>query len=154
MRTSYCQPIRILDPGCWYKFAYWMTNSAALGQLVDLDLHCLQRQGMSRTSRAKVKGSYPLMPSIKTWSRMNFDGFLFIRSKKRSTFCSSNKQNILVFSHENMSWVLVRSTNLSKENKYFAIITYFSWLDWWSLHTGFKFQQTTFWNFFLIFPRK
>ena len=28
MPTFNFQPIRLLDPGCWYKFTYWMTNSA------------------------------------------------------------------------------------------------------------------------------
>ena len=48
-----------LDPDCWYKFAYWMTNSADPDQLAskptDLDLHCLQSQGISGFSRTRVK---------------------------------------------------------------------------------------------------
>ena len=31
--TSIFQPIRSLDPGCWYKFTYWITNSADPDQL-------------------------------------------------------------------------------------------------------------------------
>ena len=31
--TSNFQPIRLLDPSCWYKFTYWMTNSADPDQL-------------------------------------------------------------------------------------------------------------------------
>ena len=27
------QPVRLLDPGCWYKFTYWMTNIADPDQL-------------------------------------------------------------------------------------------------------------------------
>ena len=57
--TSTFQPIRLLDPGCWYKFTDWMTNSADPDQLAskptDLDLHCLQRQGISGFSRTRVK---------------------------------------------------------------------------------------------------
>ena len=29
------QPIRLLDPGCWYKFTYWMTNSVDPDQLAN-----------------------------------------------------------------------------------------------------------------------
>ena len=44
----YCQPIRLLDPGCWYKFTYWMTNGADPDQLAsDLDLHYLKRHVIS-----------------------------------------------------------------------------------------------------------
>ena len=50
MPTSYCQPIRLLDPVSRYIFTYFMTNSAD----PDLDLHCLQRQGISRFSRTRV----------------------------------------------------------------------------------------------------
>ena len=31
--TSNVQPIRLLEPGCWCKFAYLMANSADLDQL-------------------------------------------------------------------------------------------------------------------------
>ena len=50
--TSNFQPIRLLDPDCWYKFTYWMANSADPDQLALLQkpthlyLHCLQRQGI------------------------------------------------------------------------------------------------------------
>ena len=27
------QPIRLLDQGCWYRFTFWMANSAVLDQL-------------------------------------------------------------------------------------------------------------------------
>ena len=27
MPISNFQPFKLLDPGCWYKFTYWMTNS-------------------------------------------------------------------------------------------------------------------------------
>ena len=55
--TSKCQSIRLLAPGCWHKFTCWMTNSADSDQLAstDLDLHCLQRQGISWFSRTRVK---------------------------------------------------------------------------------------------------
>ena len=52
------QPIRLLDPDCCYKFEYLMANSADPDQLAsstDLDLHCLQRQGISGFSRTRVK---------------------------------------------------------------------------------------------------
>ena len=42
---------------CWYKFTFWMANSADLQKPTDLDLHCLQRQGISRLSRTRVKYS-------------------------------------------------------------------------------------------------
>ena len=73
MPTSDCQPIRFLDPDCWYKFTYWMANSADPDQLAsseanqiswllqkptDLGLHCLQRQCISWFSRTRVK-SWP-----------------------------------------------------------------------------------------------
>ena len=31
--TINCQPIWLLDPGCWYKFTYWKTNSEDTDQL-------------------------------------------------------------------------------------------------------------------------
>ena len=43
------------DPDCWYKFTYPMANSADPDQKpTDLDLHCFQRQDISRFSRNKV----------------------------------------------------------------------------------------------------
>ena len=47
------QLTRILDSGCWYQLTYLMPNSVDPDQLAsskptDLDLHCLQRQGISR----------------------------------------------------------------------------------------------------------
>ena len=52
--------LRLLDPGCGYKFTNWMTNSAdsdqlASEELTDLYLHSLQKQGMSAHSRTGVK---------------------------------------------------------------------------------------------------
>ena len=73
--SNYFQPIRLLDPGCWYKFKYLTastsddTNSNTWQQTVqiqiswllqkptDLDLHCLQRKGISGFSRTRVKGN-------------------------------------------------------------------------------------------------
>ena len=56
MPTSNFQPIRLLDRDCCYKFTYLMANSADLDQLASsLDLHCLQRQGLSGSSRTRVK---------------------------------------------------------------------------------------------------
>ena len=50
------QPIRLLNPGCWYKFTYLITNSVDPDQLAsDLDLHCFQRQGIYEFSRTWVK---------------------------------------------------------------------------------------------------
>ena len=65
MPTSNFQPIRLTDPGCWYKITYLMANSEDPDQLdlqkpTDLDLHCLQRQGIS--------GFGPKVPS-EIWSR-------------------------------------------------------------------------------------
>ena len=45
----------LLDTICWYKFKYWMTNSADPAQKpTDLELYCLQRQGISGFSRLMV----------------------------------------------------------------------------------------------------
>ena len=55
--TCNCQPITLLDPDCWYKFTYLMPNSVDpedLKKPTDLDLHCLQRQDISRLSRTRV----------------------------------------------------------------------------------------------------
>ena len=59
MPTSNFQPIRLLDLDCCYKFIYLMANSVDPDQLAfqkptDLDLHCLQRQGISGFSRKMV----------------------------------------------------------------------------------------------------
>ena len=60
MPTSDFQPIRLLDSDCYYKFIYLMQTvqiqiSWLLQKPTDLDLHCLQRQGISGLSRARVK---------------------------------------------------------------------------------------------------
>ena len=110
MPISNFQPIRLLDPGCWYKFSYLLTNNADPNQLAsstdlslnvyfmyninifeyiqdmcllhyniiqwdleesqltyevrlswtDLDLHGLQKQGMSWFSRTRVNTSHSL----------------------------------------------------------------------------------------------
>ena len=52
--TSNFQPIRLLDPGCWYKNIEWQCRSRSVQKPADLDLHCLQRQGMSGFSRTRV----------------------------------------------------------------------------------------------------
>ena len=39
----------------WYKFKYWMANSADLQKLTDLDLYWLQGQGISRFSWTRFK---------------------------------------------------------------------------------------------------
>ena len=63
--TSNFQPIRLLDLDYCYKFTYLMANSADPDQLpTDLDLHCLQRQGISGFSRTRVK-SLHLAPFLK-----------------------------------------------------------------------------------------
>ena len=51
MPTFNFLPFRLLDPDCWYKFTYLMANSA---EPTDLDLHCLQKQGISGYSRTRV----------------------------------------------------------------------------------------------------
>ena len=67
MPTSNFQPIRLLDPGYWYKFIYlwqivqiqisWLLqkptdlDSWLLQKPTDLDLYCLQRQGICGFSR-------------------------------------------------------------------------------------------------------
>ena len=59
MPTSNFQPIRLLDPDCWYKFTYLMAVQIQISWLLqkptDLDLHCLQRHGISGFSRTRVK---------------------------------------------------------------------------------------------------
>ena len=54
--TSNCHPTRLLNSNFWYKFTYQMTNSADPDSRLptDLDLHCLQRQGISGFSRTRV----------------------------------------------------------------------------------------------------
>ena len=59
MPISNFQPIKLFDPGCWYKFTYRITNCADSGQWLlqkptDLDQHCLQRQGISGFSSSRV----------------------------------------------------------------------------------------------------
>ena len=51
MPTSNFQPIRLLDPGYWYKFTYLMPSCV---DETDLDLHCLSIQGISGFSRTRV----------------------------------------------------------------------------------------------------
>ena len=56
MPTSNFQPIKLLGPGCLYKFTHLMANSADLDQLASLlDLHCLQGQDIFGFSRKRVK---------------------------------------------------------------------------------------------------
>ena len=76
MPISNCQPSRLLDPGCWYEFTYWMTNSADPDHLSSeeanwLDLHCLQRQypgsagqGLKIESR-RATGSHSAYTTLK-----------------------------------------------------------------------------------------
>ena len=55
MPTSTFQPIRLLDPDYGYKVTCLMANSADPDQKpTDLDLHCLQKQGISGFSRTRV----------------------------------------------------------------------------------------------------
>ena len=35
MPTSSRQAIRLLDPGCWYKFTYWLADNVDLDQLAE-----------------------------------------------------------------------------------------------------------------------
>ena len=56
--TSNFQPIRLLDPGGGYNCTYLMTESVYPCQNpTDLDLHCLQRQGISGLSRTGVNST-------------------------------------------------------------------------------------------------
>ena len=53
---------RLLDPDCWYKFTYWMANSADPDPLASVGffrsqliwIYSLQRQDISRFSRTRV----------------------------------------------------------------------------------------------------
>ena len=62
------QPIRLLDLECCYKFTFLMPSSADPNQLAseeptDLDLHCLQRQGISGFSRTRENNRVVLLSS-------------------------------------------------------------------------------------------
>ena len=70
MPTSCFQPIRLLDPGCWYKFKYWMANSVDPDQLA-LDLHFLQRQDIAGFSRTRVNAWISTLGKI--FSRWQID---------------------------------------------------------------------------------
>ena len=101
MPTSNFQPIRSLDPDYWYKFTHlWQTEQIQISWLLqkptDLDLHCLQRQGISRLSRTRVnmkkqdmeawKGQQALFKLGmlgKTFSRWNFEMFFLIFPENR-----------------------------------------------------------------------
>ena len=53
-----CPFLIVSNPNCWYKFTYWMANSAdpdLLQKPTDLDLYCLQRQGVSGFNKTRVK---------------------------------------------------------------------------------------------------
>ena len=81
MPTSNFQPIRLLDPDHCYKFTYLMANSADPDQLASEEANWsgsthLQRQGISRFSRTRVKISIPTrmrenIPSD-MWAQLRF----------------------------------------------------------------------------------
>ena len=61
MPTFNFQPIRLLDPDQCFKFTYLIATvqiqiSWLLKKPADLDIHCLQRKGISGLSRIRVKG--------------------------------------------------------------------------------------------------
>ena len=58
------QPIRLLDPGCWYKFNYWMANSAYPDQFrrqLIWIYKLFAKAGISGFSRTRVKQVYWLL---------------------------------------------------------------------------------------------
>ena len=62
MPISNLQPISLLDPDAdKYSFSWWQTVQIQISWLLqkpaDLDLHCLQRQGISGFSRTRVNDS-------------------------------------------------------------------------------------------------
>ena len=66
MPTSTCQPISLLDSGCWYKFSYWMTNSLDPFQLAsDLEIYCLPRHSISGLTTFYFKFLTPT--AVKVW---------------------------------------------------------------------------------------
>ena len=76
------QPIRLLDPGCWYKFTYWMTNSADPDQVASSEAtwsgstHCLQRHGISGFCRTRVNNFWlKKMPYLRA---MNIYIYIYI----------------------------------------------------------------------------
>ena len=87
MPTSNFQPIRLLDPDCCYKFTQ-IQISWLFQKPTDLDLHCLQRQGISGFSTTKVNVLISNMKNIHTnklWqSLINIPEFHY---QTVSTFC-------------------------------------------------------------------
>ena len=102
MPTSNFQPIRLLDPNCCNKFIYLVANSADPDQLAsNLDLYCLQSQGISGFSRTRVKA-------------LQTNSHNYARSFK--TAASGTPHNISSQIH--MLWVLIRSTSACVSNEY------------------------------------
>ena len=77
MPTSSFQPIRLLGPGCKYKFTHLITKSvdpdqSASSEPTDLDLRYLQRQGISVFSRTRVNGSFTFVPNSVIFEPVRF----------------------------------------------------------------------------------
>ena len=53
--TSKFQPIRLLDPGCWYKFTYWTTNSADPDQLASSEANWSGSTLFEKTGHIRVQ---------------------------------------------------------------------------------------------------
>ena len=58
------QPIRLLDPDCWYKFAYIMANSADPDHMAWCGSALFAKQNISGFSRTRVKRSYIFAPIL------------------------------------------------------------------------------------------
>ena len=78
--TSNFQPVRVLDPGCRYKFTYLITNCADpiswhLQKPTDLNLH-LQKQGISRSSRTRLTLS-TMGKNFSRWQFLQYFSYFF-----------------------------------------------------------------------------
>ena len=88
-------PIRLLDPGSWYTFIYWMINSADPDQFA--------------SSEANWSGSALFAKA----------GYIWVQQDKGVSWGGIHKI-LFLFLHENMLWVLIRSASNEYHNIYFC----------------------------------
>ena len=97
MPTSSFQPIRLLDPGCWYKFTHLITkcvdpDQSASSEPTDLDLRYLQRQDISGFSKKGLMNHFCLY-LILSFSNQYVSGMKRVQVKwlfKGNTVCKGN----------------------------------------------------------------
>ena len=70
---SNCQPIRLLNPYCWYKFTYWMTNIADPDQLASPEANW---SGSTLFAKGRAR--------VKVFDYFNLIGYVFRFSVKSS----------------------------------------------------------------------